>query len=167
MSDDMTARLALPLLQAGQAQKEVTHNEALTALDLSVQATALDFAVNAPPGDPAPGECWVIGAAPTGDWTGHAGAVGGWTGGGWRFVAPEEGFAIWIAGAQATARFVGGAWELGRLRGDALVLGGDTVVTVRQAAISDPAGGTTIDAQARSALTAVLTALRAHGLVES
>ena len=33
---DTTARLRLPTLRAGQAQKELTHNEALTLLDLAV-----------------------------------------------------------------------------------------------------------------------------------
>ena len=35
---ESTARLALPLIAPGQAQKEVSHNEALAALDLLVQA---------------------------------------------------------------------------------------------------------------------------------
>ena len=45
MSD--TARWALPLLEAGQAQKEMTVNEALTALDLLAGSmeTILDAAV--------------------------------------------------------------------------------------------------------------------------
>ena len=34
-----TARWALPLLEAGQAQKEMTHNEALQRLDLLAQRT--------------------------------------------------------------------------------------------------------------------------------
>ena len=34
---DTTARLALPLLLSSQAQKHVTHNEALIALDALVQ----------------------------------------------------------------------------------------------------------------------------------
>jgi hypothetical protein len=37
MTDQISARLALPLLAAGQAGKEVTHNEALTRLDMLVQ----------------------------------------------------------------------------------------------------------------------------------
>jgi len=35
-----TPRLALPLLAVAQAQKEVTHNEALALLDLLVQPAA-------------------------------------------------------------------------------------------------------------------------------
>ena len=41
MSDDSTARLALPFLAPGQAQKELYHNEALSRLDLLVQTVVL------------------------------------------------------------------------------------------------------------------------------
>ena len=36
---DLSPILSLPLLQASQAQKHVTHNEALMQLDLLVQLT--------------------------------------------------------------------------------------------------------------------------------
>jgi hypothetical protein len=49
MSDERTPRLALPLLQPGQAQKETTHNEALAVLDLVVQASVLAVGTNVPP----------------------------------------------------------------------------------------------------------------------
>lgn len=42
---------------------------------------------------------------------------------------------------------------------------GDQLLTVRQAAITDPSGGGTIDAEARTALIAVLDVLRTHGLI--
>src|SRR3546814_12942418 len=37
-----------------------------------------------PPQTPAPGECWIVGDAPSGDWAGWAGALACWTHGGWR-----------------------------------------------------------------------------------
>jgi len=39
------------------------------------------------------------------------------------------------------------------------------VVTNRQAAIPNPTGGVTIDAEARAAIISVLTAMRTHGLI--
>ncbi len=89
MSDDTTSRLALPLLQPGQAQKETTHNEALTLLDLAVQASVLAVGTNVPPVAPTVGNGWIIGVAPTGAWTGQARAIAGWTSGGWRFLVPR------------------------------------------------------------------------------
>lgn len=39
------------------------------------------------------------------------------------------------------------------------------VVGAQQAAISDPAGGATTDAEARAAIASILDALKAHGLI--
>ena len=164
MSEE-TARLALPLIDAGQAQKEVTHNEALAALDLLVQAGVVAAGVNDPPTSPAPGQAWVVGSAPTGTWAGHARAIAGWTAGGWRFATPREGTEAWSAAGGCAVRFRGGAWESGMLRGASLVIDGTAVVGARRAAIADPAGGGSVDANARAAITAILGALRGHGLI--
>lgn len=76
----ITPRLAWPLLIVAQAQKEVTHNEALTLLDALVHATVEAGPLAAPPPEPADGQCWIVGTAPTGDWTGKADAIAIWTG---------------------------------------------------------------------------------------
>lgn len=44
---------------------------------------------------------------------------------------------------------------------------GVQVVKEQQAAITNPTGGATIDSQARTAITSILTALRAHGLIQT
>lgn len=44
---------------------------------------------------------------------------------------------------------------------------GTQVVTAQQAAIPDASGGVTIDTEARSALNALLAALRVHGLIST
>lgn len=165
MSDDASARLGLPLLRAGQAQKEMSHNEALTLLDLLAQPAVVATGIDTPPLAPDPGDCWIVGTAPSGAWAGHGGALAGWTAGGWRHVAPREGMSAWSAADGAFARFSGGAWQLGAVRGDRLVLAGDAVVGPRGAAIAAPSGGATVDAEARSAIGALLAALRTHGLI--
>jgi hypothetical protein len=167
MSDDRTARLALPLLQPGQAQKEATHNEALTLLDLAVQASVTAVGTNVPPAAPAVGSAWIVGTAPTGGWVGQARAIAGWTASGWRFLAPREGMTAWsIADGQA-ARFGAGAWTLGVLAGSKVSIGGVDVVGPRRAAIPDPTGGTVADVQSRAAIGAILAALRGHGLISA
>lgn len=165
MTDGVTSRLALPLLQPGQAQKEMFHNAALALLDLSVQAAAVAAAVDTPPADPGIGECWIVGAAPTGLWAGHAREIAGWTDAGWLFVRPCEGMQLWLGAAQGVARFADGEWRLGELQGK-LFVEGIQVVGPRSEAIAEPVGGTTVDAQARIAIVSVLEALRAHGLIE-
>jgi hypothetical protein len=160
-----TSRLVLPLLQPGQAQKELFHNEALLALDIAVQASVVEVGAIVPPAAPVAGQCWIVGDAPTGDWTGHAGALAGWTPGGWRFVGPCEGMVVWDTARSLPVRRVAGAWEAGEGRVSRVVIGGVPVVGPRGAAIPTPAGGTTVDGEARAAIAAILAAMRDHGLI--
>jgi Protein of unknown function (DUF2793) len=134
-------------------------------LDLLTQAAAEAIGANVPPRDPLPGRCWIIGDAPEGDWQGHAGEVAGWTEGGWRFVAPPEGMRLWLGQGAGHALFANGDWHAGEVHGR-LVVEGKRVVGARAAAIPEPEGGTVVDAAARAAISAVLAALRTHGLIE-
>lgn len=165
MTDVPTPRLALPLLEPGQAQKEMSHNEALARLDLAAQAAVAAFGTVDPPEDPDPGQCWIVGDGATGDWAGHSDEIAGWTPGGWRFLAPIEGMRAWVAGNQGFALFSEGAWAVGECHGR-LIVEGQQVVGPRAAAIADPSGGTNVDAEARAAISELLEALRAHGLVD-
>lgn len=165
MTDENSARLALPLLAAGQAQKELWHNEALALLDIAVQAGVEDVERNAPPDAPVAGQCWIVGSAPGGDWAGHAGAIAGWTAGGWRFVAARAGLRVWHAASGQEAVHDGVAWRLGEWRGRRIVIDGDQVVGARAAAIAVPSGGSTIDVEVRTSVVAILNALKKHGLI--
>ena len=165
MSDDRTARLALPLLQPGQAQKETTHNEALTLLDLAVQASVTAVGTNVPPAAPTAGSAWIVGTAPAGGWAGQARAIAGWTASGWRFLVPREGMAVWSIADGQSARFAAGAWTLGVLAGTRVSIGGVDVVGLRRPAVPDPTGGTVVDVQSRATIGAILAALRGHGLI--
>ena len=142
----MTTRLGLPLLEAGQAQKEIWHNEALALIDLAVQAEVMGIGLDAPPAAPVAGACWIVGSNPTGAWQRQAGALAGWTEGGWRFVPPREGMAAWHRGTRSMVRYAEGQWHA--------------------AAVVAPAtGGATVDAEARAVLAAVIAGLRRLGLV--
>lgn len=150
MTDTASARLALPLLQPGQAQKELYHNEALALLDLAVQAVVEAVGATTPPATPAIGECWIVGTGASGAWAGQAGAIAGWTSGGWRFIAPIEGMAAWHRGSRRVVRYIGGEWQVAPGPG---------------APIGDPAGGSTVDAECRTAIAAILATMRAQGLI--
>jgi hypothetical protein len=165
LMDDRSARLSLPLLAAGQAQKELTHNEALGLLDLLVQPVVQSAGDNVPPPAPIAGQCWIVGAAPIADWAGQAGAIAGWTDGGWRFVAAVEGLVAWVAEDTGIARFYEGSWHIGILSGSRVVIDGMPVIGARAAAIPGPSGGTVVDVQARAAIETLLSALRGHGLI--
>jgi len=57
---DASARLGLPYLAAAQAQKHVTHNAAVRALDALVQLVVESLTVTAPPLAPTEGACWYV-----------------------------------------------------------------------------------------------------------
>ena len=162
---DATTRLALPLLHAGQAAKELTHNEALLALDIIAVAAVETSPQNEPPGSPSVGECFLVGTSPTGDWTGRSEHLASWTTGGWRFVVPVEGMTAFVKDSALTATFIGGEWAIGTVRAAAIEVGSQQVVGAQGSAIPDPNGGAQVDAEARTAIGAILTALRQHGLI--
>ena len=162
-----SVRLGIPLIESGQVEKSVTHNEALALLDVAVGAAIDGLLANAPPASPGVGDCYVVGSAPTGAWAGHALALAGFTEGGWRFVAAVDGLSAVDKLSGETAIFRDGAWEKGHVRATKLSVGGEQVVGARQAAVADPTGGATVDAEARAALAGILVALRGHGLIAS
>ena len=82
---------------AAQAQKHVTHNEAVRALDAIVQLMVLDKDLTSPPGSPADGARYIVAASPTGAWAGQAGKIAAYQDGAWAFYAPREGWLAWAA----------------------------------------------------------------------
>ena len=74
---------------------------------------------------------------------------------------------MWDHTTGQLARHVGGTWTLGTVAGSRVVIAGLQVVGARRAAITDPSGGSVVDAEARTAIAAVLAVLRAHGLIAS
>ncbi|MHA6718798.1 DUF2793 domain-containing protein [Sphingomonas sp. RS6] len=166
MTSSPTPRLALPLIEPGQAQKEMAHNEALARIDIAVHTSIVAAHINTPPDAPLPGQCWLVGPSPTGAWASQAGCIAGWTEGGWRFVAPVEGMRAWLGRDGGWAVFAAGAWRLGEVHGR-LIVEGKQLIGARAPAIAEPNGGVTVDAEARSTLSAVLQMLRTHGLIEA
>ncbi len=103
--------LALPYIQPSQAQKHVTHNEAVERLDALAQLVLEAVDMAAPPGGAADGAAWGVGAAPTGDWAGRGGTVALRAGGGWLHLAPQVGWRGWDRGAGLLRVWTGAAWE--------------------------------------------------------
>lgn len=144
----LTPRFSLPLLATAQAQKEVTHNEALTLLDALVHAAVEAGPQADPPIAPVAGQCWLVASAATGDWTGHDHRIALWAAGGWRFAAPRDGMRMVRLADGAWLRFEGGAW-------------------VEPTVLASPSGGAVIDSEARATLAALILLLDAHGLMIS
>jgi len=91
-----TPRAQLPLLAAAQAQKHVTHNDALLQLDALMFARFLSRNVSTPPATPADGDTYLVKASATGAWTGQNGQIAYANGGVWRFAAPFTGLTAYV-----------------------------------------------------------------------
>ena len=61
-----STNLQLPYLEASQAQKHVTHNEALRLLDAIVRTRVTQQGLTAPPGSPADASVYIPGSGATG-----------------------------------------------------------------------------------------------------
>lgn len=107
-----TPVLALPVMMPAQAQKHVTHNEALELLDLMVQLTVESAAQTAVPSSPSEGQSWVVGSGAGGVWSGQDGQVASWRGGGWLFVTPKEGWLAWCKDDSSLKVLAGGGWQV-------------------------------------------------------
>ncbi|MFT4151569.1 MAG: DUF2793 domain-containing protein [Paracoccaceae bacterium] len=147
---DSSARLSLPFLLPAQAQKHVTHNEALDLLDLLVQMAIEAFDALTPPASPVEGPVWALGAAPTGDWAGQGGRLASWRNGAWAFVTPGAGWIGWDRAGDRLRVFSGTAWEPALRASDLQNLSGLGV-------------NTTSDATNRLAVSAAATLLTHEG----
>lgn len=108
-----TANLRLPLVQAAQAQKHVTVNEALFRLDALTQLVIRSRTMAAPPLSAAGGAVYAVPAGASGDWSGRDGRLALWINGGWEFTTPMAGWRGWIVDEAATALFDGSVWVTG------------------------------------------------------
>jgi len=107
---DTTAHLALPFIMAAQAQKHVTHNEALRLLDGIVQLSVLDRDLIAPPGSPADGDRYIVASGATGAWAGWDLNVALWADGTWLRLPPRTGWRAWVEDEGLLLVYNGSNW---------------------------------------------------------
>src|SRR4029079_11407673 len=105
-----TPNLALPELIASRAQKHVTVNEALRALDAIVQLAVLDRDLSVPPASPNEGERWLVASGASGSWAGHGQHVAAWQDGDWEFYVPQVGWIVYVTDEGALLAWTGSAW---------------------------------------------------------
>lgn len=162
---DSTDRLGLPFILPGQSQKELFHNEALQLVDVLVAGCIEELPRAAPPAAPTAGQCYLVSSSPTGDWVAFANHLAAYSAAGWRYIAPVSGMCLYVRSERTFALYGDGQWQIGVVRGSSVVVGGNQVVGPRAPPIANPAGGAVIDSEGRAAITAILAALRSHGLI--
>jgi hypothetical protein len=138
-----TPRHRLPLLFAGQAQKEFYVNEAHALTDALLHA-ACEGETATPPATPSDGDCWLVAAGATGDWLGQDGKLACRQSGTWLFVSPSAGMRLFDSSTGQVLLYRSG-WE-------------------RPATPAEPSGGTTVDAEARTAISGLIAALVGAGV---
>lgn len=136
---DNTPKLRLPYIMPAQAQKHVTHNEAIRALDAIVQLSVISRSLTAPPAVPNDGDCYIVGASPTGAWSGAAGQIAAFQDGVWEVYAPRPGWISWVAAEQTHLVWDGAVWRSLSQLSNLAMLGVNTTpdATNRLAAKSD------------------------------
>lgn len=107
---DRSTNLDMPFIMPSQAQKHVTHNEALLLLDAIVQLSIIEER-DSPPPTPQPGARFVIATGATGEWSDHVARIATWQDGYWAYTRPKAGWRAWFETTGRLKVFDGSAWK--------------------------------------------------------
>jgi len=106
-----STNLALPFLDAAQAQKHVTHNEALQMLDALVHLSVASRDQTAPPAAPVDGQRLLVGAGASGAFAGKDAQIAAFLSGGWTFLAPRAGWRVFVEAEKLLLLYDGALWS--------------------------------------------------------
>lgn len=106
---DTTTKLALPFILPAQAQKHVTHNEALQRLDALVQLV-ITSSLPSPPTDPLDGQIHWVNTPGTDAWSGREGMLALFQDGIWIFITPRAGWTAVFLDEERLKLFDGTDW---------------------------------------------------------
>jgi uncharacterized protein DUF2793 len=116
---DFSAKLSLPYLLPNQAQKHVTQNESLRALDAIVQLSVISVEQTSPPDAPSEGDRYVVAGPASADWAGADGQIAAYQDGAWAFYTPQTGWTAWAEESALLMVFDGEDWIELSASGDA------------------------------------------------
>lgn len=106
-----TVHLGLPVIEAAQAQKHVTHNEALAVLDVLVMLAVLDRDLSEPPVSPAEGDRYLVKAPGTGSFDAKDNQIAHFLDGTWTFLAPAPGWTCFVEDEETLVAWTGTTWQ--------------------------------------------------------
>ena len=107
---DSSDKLNLPYIQPSQAQKHVTHNEAIRILDVLTQMSVQSDDNTAPPGGAVDGDSHIVPLGGQFDWAGQDGKIATLQDGSWQFLTPAAGWRAYVAARGAMVVYDGAAW---------------------------------------------------------
>lgn len=142
-----TPRFALPMLFAGQIQKEVFVNEALARIDSLISCAVVDQVATAPAA-PADGLAWLVAGNATGEWATRVGQIAIRQNGGWTYVLPRDGLRVLNCATGQDLRYHGNGW-------------------IAPTKPDLPVGGSIADVEARTAIVALIAAMQQAGIFSS
>lgn len=141
-----TARFRLPYLYAAQSQKEFFINEAYSLIDALLHPVVEGLS-DIPPAEPKEGECWIVDTEPTAAWAQHAGQIACFQAGSWLFANAAEGMSVFDRSSATDLKFTG-EWTY-------------------PPQIQLGESGAVVDAEARQAITALISALVTQGILRA
>ena len=118
---ETTARFSLPFIMPAQAQKHLTHNEALRVLDLFLHLCIQDDTLITPPETAHENDAYIIPDGAIDEWSGRINQIAVFWDGAWQFFVPAAGWVAWIKTTQKVAVFDGNAWTISTTSGGAAV----------------------------------------------
>ncbi len=106
-----TPNLELPYIQPAQAQKHVTHNEAIRKLDALVHIGIVSRTLSQPPQTAGEGARYIVGVGAIESWQDQSGNVAAFQDGGWNFYEPQTGWVAWVEDEALLVVHTGGNWQ--------------------------------------------------------
>lgn len=106
-----TSRLKLPEITESQAQKHITHNEALQMLDIFAASYLIDIFLSTPPASPSEGDAYFVGGGATGAWASNVGKIAHWINAQWYFYDAPLGWTAWVQAQNRFFQYRATGWE--------------------------------------------------------
>jgi len=101
----------LPYLAAAQAQKHVTHNEALRMIDALLQIGVKSRTQNTPPSAPVASDGYIIPVGASGAWDSRQTQLAVYQDGAWMYFEPVEGWLCWVEDEAALMVYSNNQWD--------------------------------------------------------
>jgi hypothetical protein len=150
---ETTPLLGFTLWDALITEPDLIYNDSFRKTDVLVAGFIVSRTTDAEPGAPTEGDAYIMtGSASGTDWaTFDEHDIAVFSGAVWKQYAPGGRVQMLVDDDNEIVYWTGSAWAVG-------------VVLTADSKINDPAGGGTVDAEARTAINAIIDALESHGI---